>query len=455
MKIRKLYLIAAVLLTASCAGYKQYAEDNDISVGDYQALAADYLDTAHNMAQLSWGDYFTDPDLKALIGEALESNIDLRQARLRVAQAEASLQAARLAYLPSLALAPQGSASRFAEASSRGYTLPVTAEWQLDIFGSLTSQKRSAAARAQQAADYQQAAQAELIAAVSDLYYQLVMLDAQKSILIQTDSIWTSEVATIEALMEAGRTNSAGVGQMRASLCEVKMQQLELERSIRIVEQHICLLLSQPYHTVRRGTFDALQMPSQAAVGVPVQLLANRPDVRAAQRQVEAAFYEVGTAKAAFYPNLTLSGLLGWSNSQGGIEVNPAQLLMNAVAQLTQPIFAQGRLRANLKISQAEYESARLAFVQTVLKAGNEVNEALLDCQTASAKRELLIQQRAMLTDVFDATKELMNKGTATYLEVLTSQEKLLNAQLGTVANDAAAAQALVRLYIALGGGGL
>lgn len=453
MRVSKFLLLFVVLLITSCAGYKKYAEVTDLPVDNFSTISASNIDTASNMALVSWNQFFSDPDLKALIGQALDSNIDLRKARLRVAQAEASLKAARLAYLPSLYLAPQGSVTRFDEVSAKSYTLPIAADWQLDIFGSLTSQKRSAAAKVQQSVDYQQAVQAEIIASVCNLYYQLVMLDAQKQILVQTDSVWTAGVATIEALMEAGRANSAGVGQMKASLCEVKVQQVELDRSIRIVEQNLCLILSQPYHVVKRGSFQSLQFPSQVAVGVPVNLLANRPDVRAAQRQMEAAFYQVGANKAAFYPNLTLSGLLGWSNSQGGIEVNPAQLLLNAAAQLTQPIFAQGRLRANLKISQAEYEASQLDFVHTVLKAGNEVNEALIDCQVANSKRGLLSQQCSTLAEVFFATCELMNKGTATYLEVLTAQEKLLNAQLNAVSNDAAAAQSMVKLYVALGGG--
>ena len=175
--------------------------------------------------------------------------------------------------------------------------------------------------------------------------------------------------------------------------------------------------------------------------------------MRAAERSLEQAFYATNQARAAFYPSITLSGSAGWTNSAGVMISNPAQFVASAVGSLTQPLFAKGQLTGQLKIAKARQEEASLQFQQTLLQAGAEVNEALVQYQTAQEKRELYAQQVNALQTAYRSTSLLMEHGTTTYLEVLTAQQSLLSAQLTQVANEVTEIQSLIQLYQALGGG--
>ena len=194
--------------------------------------------------------------------------------------------------------------------------------------------------------------------------------------------------------------------------------------------------------------------PEQLSVGLPVQLLANRPDVRAAERSLESAFYGTNAARSSFWPNITLSGTAGWTNSVGEAVINPGKFLAAAVGSLTQPIFAQGQLAARYKIAKANQEQASLAFQQAVLNAGAEVNEALVACQTTREKAVLIESQVASLQKAYESTSLLMQHGSTTYLEVLTARQSLLGAQLQQSANRFMQIQSVISLYQALGGGG-
>ena len=167
---------------------------------------------------------------------------------------------------------------------------------------------------------------------------------------------------------------------------------------------------------------------------------------------MEEAFYNTQAARAAFYPSLTLNGSAGWTNSVGVI-VNPGKILLNAVAGLTQPIFARGQLIANKKIAKLTEQDLQKKYVQMVIDAGNEVNEAMADCQAAREKHQYLTRQVEVLHEAYNGTHELMDNGKASYLEVLTAQESLLEAQLGQAMNMFEATEAVIALYVALGGG--
>jgi outer membrane protein TolC len=187
--------------------------------------------------------------------------------------------------------------------------------------------------------------------------------------------------------------------------------------------------------------------------GVPSAMLERRPDIRMANAAMEEAFYNTQAARAAFFPGITLTGSAGWTNSAGGMVVNPGKLLLTAIGQLTQPIFARGRLKANLKVSQLTEKDLEKKYVQTVIDAGNQVNEAMADCQAAREKHQYYHRQVQVLHDAYTGTHELMDNGKASYLEVLTAQESLLNAQLSEAMNMYKGTQAVIALYIALGGG--
>ena len=447
-----IYIAVCAALLSSCGIYTTYHPATEVPEQLYgeEVVVSD----SSSIASLHWRELFIDPHLATLIEQGLANNTDYLAAGLRVQEAEATLLSAKLAYLPSLALAPQGTLSHLeGHKMTKAYSLPATASWEIDLFGKLRNAKRQSQALLAQSKDYQQAVRSQLIAGIANSYYTLLMLDAQLRIAEQTATSWGESARATHALIQAGMTNEAAVAQMEAAYAQVSASVLDLKDQINQVENSLSLLLAETPHRVQRGTLAEQTWPSSLSVGFPVSLLANRPDVRAAERSLEQSFYATNQARAAFYPSITLSGSAGWTNSAGGMISNPAQFVASAVGSLTQPLFAKGQLTGQLKIAKAKQEEASLQFQQTLLQAGAEVNEALVQYQTAQEKRELYAQQVNALQTAYRSTSLLMEHGTTTYLEVLTAQQSLLSAQLTQVANEVTEIQSLIQLYQALGGG--
>lgn len=452
--MKKLFIVVlAAVSLSSCGIYNKYQRPADIRTEGLYGQEAGAGDTA-SIASLSWREVFADPCLQQLIDSALACNTDLLSARERIKEAEATLMSARLAYLPSFMLTPQGGVSSFDGAKgSWTYTGIASASWEVDIFGRLTNAKRRSKALYEQSLEYEQAVSTSLIANMANLYYTLLMLDEQYRISQETARSWQESVRTMRAMMEAGMTNEAGVAQAEANCRQVEASLLDLEQQIKEVENSICILLGTVPSAVERGRLEGQTFPEDLSVGVPLQLLSRRPDVKSAELALASAFYSTNAARSAFYPSITLSGTAGWTNSAGSLIVNPGKVLLSAVASLTQPIFNRGQNVAQLKIAKAQQEEARLAFQQTLLNAGSEVNNALTQVQKARGRASLRQEQVASLEEAVRSTQLLMQHGTTTYLEVLTAQQSLLSARLTQVADRFDEIQGIVNLYQALGGG--
>lgn len=453
--MKKQFMILAVtsFMLTSCGIYTKYKPVTTVPdklFGDSISVATE--DTV-GLNRMSWQEIFTDPQLQKLIELGLQKNTDYLSAQLRVKEAEATLLSAKLAFLPSFALAPQGTVSSFDHhKATQIYSIPVAASWELDIFGRMRNAKKQAKALYAQSLDYEQAVRTQVITSVANTYYTLLMLDAQLEISEQTQTSWKETVDATRALMKAGMANEAAVAQMEAAYLSVCTSVLDLKEQINIVENSMSLLLAETPHDIERGELDSQDMPKDISVGIPISLLSNRPDVRAAERSLEQAFYATNQARSAFYPSITLNGNVGWTNSAGSMIVNPGKFLASAVGSLTQPLFARGQLIGQLNIAKAQQEEARLAFQQMLLQAGTEVNDALMKYQTARDKSNLYERQIASLQTAYRNTSLLMRHGNTTYLEVLTAQQSLLNAQLLQIANRTAEMQGIITLYSALGG---
>ena len=457
--MKKVLCIALCAMMCSCGVYKKYQSQTEApkdlyGTGDSIAQAMN----ESSIASISWREFFVDPILQQLIDSALARNTDMASARLAVEQAQASLTAAKWAFVPSLSLNPQGNISTtMFGAAGKGtglgysYSVPLQLDWNIGISGSLIVNKRKTQAILEQAKASREATQANLISTVAQEYFQLLMLDKQLEILVKTDSLWDVSLETEKALWENGQAYSTAVNQMESSNLSVKTQIIDTRRSILSTENEICTLLHMTPQAIQRNKWGDYTLPERFSTGVPAVLLENRPDIKAADQALAEAFYNTAAARAQFYPSFSLAGLLGWTNNAGVI-ANPGALLMQLAASLTQPIFAAGKLTAQLKIAKYNQEDKLNQYVQTVLEAGNQVNEALADCQTARDKDALYKRQVEVLQDAYDGTHELMNNGKASYLEVLTAQESLLSAQLNEASNLYNGAISLIGLYIALGG---
>lgn len=457
MKIKLITLSVSCLLLSSCGIYTTYERPSDINTdglyGQDLNEEAVAVDTA-SIASLSWRELFTDSHLQTLIEHALQSNTDLLSAQQRIKEAEATLSSAKLAYLPSFMLTPQGGVSSFDKSKgSWTYTGIASASWEIDIFGKLTNAKRRSKALYLQSLEYEQAVSTSLIANVANLYYTLLMLDEQYRISEETAINWRESVRTMRAMMAAGMTNEASVSQSEANCRQVEASLLDLKQQIKEVENSLSILLGEVPGGIERGHLAGQDFPEDLTVGVPLQLLSRRPDVKSAELSLASAFYSTNAARSAFYPSITLSGTAGWTNSAGNMIINPGKLLLSAVGALTQPLFNKGLNIAQLKIAKAQQEEAKLAFQQALLNAGSEVNNALTQVQTARGKTELRTGQIISLENAVRSTQLLMQHGTSTYLEVLTAQQSLLSAQLTQVADRFDEIQGIINLYQALGGG--
>ena len=472
MKRLSVFFIAAAVsfLLTGCGIYNKYEQKNEIPadvIGTSQDVQSAQGGTS--ISQMTWREFFTDPLLQQLIEQVLANNTDLNSARIAVEKSEASLKAAKMAYLPSLYFSPQGTLAKFDDNPwSKTYNLPLQMQMDVDVFGSITNKKRAAKAVLLQAQVREEAIRANLISTTAQQYYMLQVLDQQLEILTQTDSLWNASLETEKTLWENGKIYSTAVNQMESSYLNVKTQIVDVRRNIRGVENAICRLLAiSPQHIERnKWGSSALHHPQAEGdtgqrmfdnqflkVGVPATMLEQRPDIRMANHAMEEAFYNTQAARSAFFPSISLQGVAGWTNSAGSVVVNPGKLLLNAVGSLTQPIFARGRLLSNYKIAKLTQEDLQRKYVQTVIDAGNQVNDALADCQAAREKHAYYHRQVEVLREAYVGTHELMDNGKSNYLEVLTAQESLLNAQLSEAMNMYNGSQAVIALYIALGGG--
>ena len=452
-------LMCATALLSSCHIYKAYDRPEDITTeGLYRDTALVNTAVANDTASFGnvpWREVFTDPQLQAYIEQALANNADLRTAMLSVESAQAALLSARLAYLPQLSLSPQGTLTNWnkGEMTTKTYNIPVSASWQIDLFGQILNPKRAAQVSLKQAQYNQQAVQTQLIANVANIYYTLLMLDRQLEITENTAEVLKDYVETMQAMYDYGNVNSAAIEQSRSAYAQVVASLSDLRQSLTETENAFCLILNEPAHAIERGVLENQVLPSEFSVGVPIQLLSNRPDVKAAEMALAACYYNTNSVRAAFYPQITLSGTAGWTNSSGAGIVNPGKLLANLIGSLTQPLFYRGANIARLRQAKAQEEQAKIGFQTTLLNAGNEVSNALALYQNTVAKVNSRTMQVNSARKAAEDTKELFNLGTSTYLEVLTAQQSYLSAQLSEVSDTYSQMQAVINLYQALGGG--
>lgn len=450
--------LAAVAFTGCKSLYGRY-ERPDINTRGLVRDAVSATDTlavadTSSFGDMPWRTVFTDSQLQALIERGLVNNTDLLNAALNVKMAEAQLKAARLAFVPSFTFSPQGTISSWdGNKAMKTYQLPVAASWSIDLFGNLLSQKRSSQMALLGTRDYQLVVKTNVISSIANMYYTLLMLDRQLAIVTDMENLTKDTWELMKVQKDLGRVRSTGVQSAEANYYSVQTQRVDLQRQIRETENSLSLLLAQPVQTIARGKLEDQSLPTNLSIGIGLRMLNNRPDIHYAEMSLAQCFYNVETARSKFYPNLTISGSGIFTNSSGIGIVNPGKWLLSAVGSLVQPIFQHGQIVAGLKVAKAQYEQAYNKWKNAILSAGSEVSNALVVYNSAEKKSKLEAKRIATLKQNVEDTKQLLNQSNSTYLEVITAQQNLLNAELSKVADDFNKMQAVVNLYQALGGG--
>lgn len=457
-KINIIILGLAAVVFSSCKSlYGKYERPDVNTQGLYRdpvsltdTLTANDTDSFGN---LPWREVFTDPYLQSIIERALTNNADLLNAALNVKMVEEQLKVAKLAFLPSVAVSPQGTISSFdGGAATKSYTLPISASWNVDLFGNLLNSKRSVQMQLLATKDYQTVVQANIISGIANLYYTLLMLDRQEEIIEEMTDL-TEQTWERMKLLKDTRIGyrSTAVQSAEASHLSVQASAVDMKRQIREIENSLTLLMGEPAHAIERGKLENQQLPAKFSTGVGIQLLNNRADVHAAELSLAQCFYNINVARSRFYPNITITGTGAFTNNNG--LVNPGKLLLSAVGSLVQPIFQHGQIVAGLKVAKMQYEQAYNTWQNTILKAGNEVSNALVLYNSSDEKSKIEEKQIAVLRKNVEDTKASYGLNSTTYLEIISAQSNLLNAEISKVTDDFYKMQAVVNLYLALGGG--
>lgn len=457
-----LTLTVIVVLFASCRVTKTYERPELKTMGLFRGQTA--TDTT-TLANTPWQSIFAEPQLSALIQEGLDQNLDLKNAVQNIVQAQATLQQSKVAFFPSLTA--DASATR-AKQSEAGLNFPpginintltntfrgqLSTSWEADIWGKLSSTKRAALASYFQSDAAKRAIQTQLIADIANNYYNLLALDRQLEITQQTLKNRITSVETMKALKEGAVVNGAAVVQSEANRYAAEVSIPDLKRSIRETENALNILLARAPGPVVRGKITSQNLASDLNIGVPTQLLENRPDVQQAEYSFRTAFENTNLARTYFYPSLTITATAGLS-SLDIKDFFDKSVFYNLVGGLTQPIFNKGINKARLITTKSQQEQALNRFQQTLLVAGQEVSNALYTYQTAVEKEEARAKQITALEKSVDFTQELLRYSSATnYTDVLTSEQSLLAAQLSGVNDRLQKLQSIVNLYRSLGGG--
>ncbi|WP_343592390.1 efflux transporter outer membrane subunit [Flavobacterium sp.] len=457
-----LLVITAALISA-CSVTKKYERPTDLKTDQ---LYRDQSSTdSTTIADMPWNTVFKDEKLNALIQKGLDQNLNLKNAIENIVQARASLRQSKLAYYPTLQLDASATHNKQSQAGlnfppginintlTTTYKLGASTSWEIDVWGKLSSSKRAALATYLATDAAKQAVQTQLIADIANNYFLLLAYDKQLEITEQTLKTRIENVETIKALKEGAIVTGAAVVQSEANQHAAEVLIPDLKQSIRETENALNILLGQGPAPIDRGVLGTQIIPEKIAIGVPSQLLENRPDVRQAEFNFRVAFESTNLAKTYFYPSLTLTASTGFSNLELK-DFFSNSIFYSIIGGLTQPIFNQGLNKMRLTMAQSQQLQAYNNFQQSLLVAGQEVSNALYSYQMAVEKEDSRTKQIAALEKAVDFTEQLLEYSSATnYTDVLTSQQNLLAAQLSGVADNLQKLQAVINLYRALGGG--
>ena len=446
------------LLLSSCVLFRNYERPAEINTdgiyGDVQSGGE------QSLGDIKWREFFTDPQLQVLIEKGLANNTDMKNADLKIQEVQYALKCAKLAYFPNIYFNPSGTVSKAWDPYARNdystnttYSLPATMSWQIGSLGSLRNTKKKAEVNVEQLKNAKQAVQAALVANIASMYYTLSSLDEQLALNQTTRDNWGTYLDMEKKLMNAGQANIAAVASIEATYHSMCTNVIAIEDNIKVIENSLGTILGETAGHISRGALSTFQSPSILATGAPIRILSCRPDVKAAELELASAFYEKNIAISSFYPSLNISATGQFTNSLGGGAINPGIMIGNAVASLSQPIFSNGRIRAQYKISKAEMEVATNNFKQAIIAAGNEVNTAMVELKGAEDQKELIGKQVTSLETALEATQKLYSLSSTNYLNVITAQNSLLTAQMSQIKNRMDAINATIDLYQALGGG--
>ena len=408
-----------------------------------------------------WWDLFQDPVLQQLIRTAQQQNYDVRIAAARVLQAQAQLGITRASEFPIVNAGAQGFAERNPKIApviptyeAKAAEVDLSVIWNLDFWGKYRRETEAARANLLASEWGRRAIQTSVVSSVATAYFQIRELDAALQIARDTLDLRQHSLHLTEVLAQNGSASKLDLSQVQQLVYTAGETIPDLERQIAQQENALNALLGTNPGDIARGRALTEQtVPPAVPAGLPSELLERRPDIREAEQNLVAANAEIGVAKAAYFPNISLTGLAGYESYQLRQIFSSSASVWNATGSLTQPVFAAGSLRAGMQLARAQEEQVLLTYKQTIINAFQQVSDALIAYQ----KNHEFRQQQELLTSAAQDADRLSNilyeHGGTSYLQVLTSETNYFAAQLNLAQAQLNERLALVQLYAALGGG--
>lgn len=419
---------------------------------------------AESMADMPWWQVFDDPDLQALIREAIANNLDLKIAAARVEEARARAGIAKsflypqvdggagynvrqASNTPATTDNPNGDSTH--QSGSYGFFL----SWEIDLFGRLRRQNEAAYAVLLATDQGRRGVMVTLVGDTATDYFLMRELDVQLSIARETLRLNDETVAYFRNRLEGGVSNRLELDQAVANRAQTAAAIPEIERQIGIVENAIALLLGRLPGPVTRTPRSTLELAPPIPSGLPTSLLERRPDVVEAEQMLVAANADVGAAKALFFPRISLTGFLGGVSGDLTTFLGGEGAVWSIGAGLLQPVYQAGRIRRNYEASQARFQGAVAGYQKAALNGYREVSNGLITIQKLAAVRVEIESGVAALRDAADLARSRYDSGLATYLEIILADQSLFRQQLLLTQTKGAELRARAELYRALGGG--
>jgi len=459
---------AAGLLLIGCAVGPDYKRPVVNTPDSFRRAASDSNAPAgaNTFADLGWWETYKDPQLRAYLAEALTNSWDIKIAAARVLQAEATARITRSQFFPTVNAGGDLVTTRASEKGSvpfpsganpqRGYgdVFVSMPGYEVDLWGRIRRANEAARANLLATVEAQRAVRQTLVADVATAYLELLELDLELQIAENTYGVRTNSLEITSSREQGGVASVQDVHQAKILVYTAEAAIVDITRRIEQQENLVSILLGRNPGRIQRGNpLLSTSVQTEVPPGLPSSLLERRPDLRAAEQQLVAANADIGQAKAAFYPTLTLTGFYGYQTvALSDLFSSPARAWQFGPA-ITMPLFTGGRLRGNLKLTQANFQESVAAYQRTVQSAFREVSDGLIAYQRT---REFRAKQEVNTQAHRDATATARDRyegGVTSYLEVLYNEQELFSAELALAQAQRNELLTVVQLYRALGGG--
>lgn len=470
-----IYLGLVVLFIVGCATPKSNPE------ASLKALPKTYMNTSDssNIATINWKEYFTDSILVDLIDTALVNNLDVLIAYQKINVSQAQVKYAKGLSAPKVNGAVSAGAEKFGDHTMSGVGnfdtnlspnitedqkvpegavpdiyLGLQSSWEVDVWGKLRNKRKAATAQYLASVEGKNWVVTNLITEVATAYYELLALNSEIQIIDETIGLQKNQLEIVEVQKEAGRANELAVNQFEAQLLQSKILRLELGQKKVQSENHLNYLLGRyPQPITLDSTRFATSLPTQIQVGIPSQLLSNRPDIKKAELELKASKANVYSAKATFYPTFSITATLGLNSFNPSYIFSPTSLAYNALGGLITPLINQSAIKAQFRTAKAEQIEAMYNYQKNILNGYVEVYNQMVYINNLSQIYDLKDQEVKVLTTSIETASELFLTGRATYLEVIVTRSATLHSKLQLIEIKKKQLTAIVNIYRALGGG--